>query len=136
VADVPIQPYGRVPMNFNQYQPGEGPPPPSYYANQTPYNGFQSPVGPQSSYDYASNNPNYYASSNPNYYNYGNSGYDYQQPVPVPVPMPVSYGYGGYYHRQVPYGYGGGYGYEGYSVNTSIAAGALIGGVLARAFRI
>jgi hypothetical protein len=145
VADVPIQPYGRVPMNFNQFQPGEAPRP-SYYANQSPYMGFQNPVAPPSSLDYAGNNPNYYApnnpnyyaANNPNYYNYGNSNYDYQQPVPIPVPMPVSYGYGGYYHRHVPYGYGygGGYGYEGYPVNTSIAAGAIIGGTLARVFRI
>jgi hypothetical protein len=157
VVDVPLQPYGRVPMNFNQYQPGEAPPS-SYYGNQSAYSGWQNPGAPPINYDYSganpnygygANNPNYYAPRNPNYYetsnpgyyaannpnsyNYGNTNYEY----PPVNPMPVNYG-GGYYHRHVPYGYGyaGGYGYEGYPVNNSIAAGAIIGGALARVFRI
>lgn len=127
VTDVPVQPYARVPMNFNQYQAGEQPAS-GYYANQVPYNGFSTP-------GYV--NPNY-SSFAPVASNYNYESYQNVQPMPVPIPIPMG-GYYGYHHRPFyAYGYGAGYGNYGYDngVNTSIATGALIGGAIARAFRI
>ena len=48
IVDVPMQPYGRVPMNFSGYQPGEQPGA-GYYDNQQAYNGFR--PQPQVPYD-------------------------------------------------------------------------------------